>query len=488
MTTIRVRFCPSPTGNPHVGLIRTCLFNWAYARHTGGTFVFRVEDTDAARDTEQSYQQLLDALRWLRLDWDEGPEIGGPYAPYRQSERRAIYTDIVSRLHEAGLVYESYSSAEEIEARHRAAGRDPKLGYDNHDRELSDDERAVFRAQGREPVLRLRMPDEDLGWNDIVRGPVTFSAGSVPDFVVVRANGDPLYPLVNPVDDALMRITHVLRGEDLLPSTPRQIALYRALISIGVTDAVPQFGHLPYVMGEGNKKLSKRDPTSSLNLYRQDGYLPEGLLNYLALLGWGLADDRDVFSLDEMVAAFDISKVNSNPARFDQKKADAINAEHIRLLDPADFASRLKAFLVEHGHIAADVDDARFSAAAELVQTRIVVLSDAWGLLKFLFVPEADFTIDEAAAAKNLTADAAPVLDATVTALEGVGEWATATLEEALKAALIDELGLKPRKAFAPVRVAVSGSHISPPLYESMELLGRDVTLARLRAARAAIA
>ena len=183
MTAVRVRFCPSPTGNPHVGLIRTCLFNWAYARHTGGTFVFRVEDTDAARDSEQSYQQLLDALRWLRLDWDEGPEVGGPYAPYRQSERRAIYADIVSRLHDAGLVYESYSSAEEIEARQRAAGRDPKLGYDNYDRELSDDARAALRAEGRQPVLRLRMPDEDLGWNDIVRGPVTFAAGSVPDFV-----------------------------------------------------------------------------------------------------------------------------------------------------------------------------------------------------------------------------------------------------------------------------------------------------------------
>ena len=261
MTAVRVRFCPSPTGNPHVGLIRTCLFNWAYARHTDGTFVFRVEDTDAARDSEQSYDQLLDALRWLRLDWDEGPEVGGPHAPYRQSERRVIYADIVARLLEAGLVYESYSSAEETEARHRAAGRDPKLGYDNHDRGLSDDERAAFRTQGREPVLRLRMPDEDLSWNDIVRGPVTFAAGSVPDFVIVRTNGDPLYPLVNPVDDALMRITHVLRGEDLLPSTPRQIALYRALIAIGVTDHVPQFGHLPYVTGEGNKKLSNNQCT-----------------------------------------------------------------------------------------------------------------------------------------------------------------------------------------------------------------------------------
>ncbi|OLL16520.1 MULTISPECIES: glutamate--tRNA ligase [unclassified Rhodococcus (in: high G+C Gram-positive bacteria)] len=485
---VRVRFCPSPTGTPHVGLVRTALFNWAFARHHGGTFVFRIEDTDAARDTEESYQAILDALRWLGLDWDEGPEVGGPYEPYRQSQRRDLHLDVVARLLEAGEAYESFSTPEEVEARHRAAGRDPKLGYDNHDRDLTAEQRQAYRDEGRKPVVRLRMPDHDLTWNDLVRGETTFKAGTVPDFALTRGNGIPLYTLVNPVDDALMRITHVLRGEDLLSSTPRQLALYEALQRIGVTDFTPEFGHLPFVMGQGNKKLSKRDPESNLFIHRDRGFIAEGLLNYLALLGWGLADDRDVFSLDEMVAAFDIAKVNSNPARFDQKKADAINAEHIRMLEPADFAARLKTFLVEHGHITDDVDDARFAVAAELVQTRIVVLSDAWDLLKFLYVAEADFTLDEAAAAKNLGPDAAPVLDATIAAADGVAEWSAAALEEALKAALIDELGLKPRKAFAPVRVALTGSHISPPLYESMELLGRDVSLTRLRAARARIA
>ncbi|AUM17270.1 glutamyl-tRNA synthetase [Rhodococcus ruber Chol-4] len=485
---VRVRFCPSPTGTPHVGLVRTALFNWAFARHHGGTFVFRIEDTDAARDTEESYRAILDALRWLGLDWDEGPEVGGPYEPYRQSQRRDLHLDVVARLLDAGEAYESFSTPEEVEARHRAAGRDPKLGYDNYDRDLTAEQRQAYREEGRKPVVRLRMPDHDLTWNDLVRGETTFKAGTVPDFALTRGNGIPLYTLVNPVDDALMRITHVLRGEDLLSSTPRQLALYEALQRIGVTDFTPEFGHLPFVMGQGNKKLSKRDPESNLFIHRDRGFIAEGLLNYLALLGWGLADDRDVFSLDEMVAAFDIAKVNSNPARFDQKKADAINAEHIRLLEPGDFTARLKSFLVEHGRITADVDDARFAEAAELVQTRIVVLSDAWDLLKFLYVDEADFVLDEAAAAKNLGPDAAPVLDATIAAAGGVAEWKAASLEEALKAALIDELGLKPRKAFAPVRVALTGSHISPPLYESMELLGRDVSLARLRAARARIA
>ncbi|WP_067571615.1 glutamate--tRNA ligase [Nocardia acidivorans] len=483
MTDVRVRFCPSPTGTPHVGLVRTALFNWAYARHTGGKFVFRIEDTDAARDSEESYRAILDALRWLGLTWDEGPEVGGDYGPYRQSQRRDIHLDVVRRLLAAGEAYESFSTPEEVEARHRAAGRDPKLGYDNFDRDLTAEQIAAYKAEGRAAVIRLRMPDHDLSWNDLVRGETTFRAGVVPDFALTRGNGDPLYTLVNPVDDAMMKITHVLRGEDLLSSTPRQLALYESMIRIGVAERTPEFGHLPFVMGQGNKKLSKRDPESNLFHHRDRGFIPEGLLNYLALLGWSIADDHDVFSMAEMVAAFDISKVNSNPARFDQKKADALNAEHIRLLESGDFAHRLREYLTEHGHIGAEIDEKLFATAADLVQTRIVVLGDAWDLLKFLFVPAEDFSIDPAAKEKNLGPDALPVLQATITAVTGVSEWSAGALEEALKTALIDELGLKPRKAFAPVRVALTGSHISPPLYESMELLGREVSLDRLRAA-----
>jgi len=476
---VRVRFCPSPTGNPHVGLIRTCLFNWAWARHVGGTFVFRVEDTDAQRDSLESYHQLLDSLRWLGLDWDEGPEVGGPYGPYRQSERRDIYRDVAGRLLAAGHLYESYSTPDEVEARHRAAGRDPKRGYDNHDRDLTEEQRAAFRAEGRQPVFRLRMPDEDLGWHDLVRGDVSFAAGSVPDFVVIRQNGDPLYTLVNPVDDALMRITHVLRGEDLLPSTPRQIALYRALIDIGVTDFQPEFGHLPYVMGEGNKKLSKRDPQSSLQLYRDEGYLPEGLLNYLALLGWSIADDRDIFSVEEMVGAFDIADVNANPARFDGKKCEAINAAHIRLLSPEDFAGRLvAAFGAAEVAAAADL----VGRAAPLVQTRIQTLRQGVEMLRFLFVDDAEFVIDATAAAKFLDEQGRAIAAAAAEALGALDGWDEAAIEQALKTALVDGMDLKPRVAFAPVRVATTGNKDAPPLYQSLELLGRDRTLARLRA------
>ncbi|GAA5109086.1 glutamate--tRNA ligase [Haloechinothrix salitolerans] len=480
---VRVRFCPSPTGIPHVGLIRTALFNWAFARHHNGTMVFRVEDTDAARDSEESYSALLDALRWLGIDWDEGPEIGGDYGPYRQSERRAIYDDVVKRLLDAGELYEAFSTGDEVKARREAAGQDPQLGYDNYDRDLTEEQKAAFRAEGRTPVLRLRMPEGQLSWHDLVRGEISFDAATIPDPVLVRGNGDPLYPLTNPVDDALMGITHVLRGEDLLPSTPRQLALYAALRRVGVTDFTPEFGHLPYVMGEGNKKLSKRDPQSNLFLHRERGFIREGLLNYLALLGWSIAPDRDVFSVDELVAAFDVSDVSANPARFDVKKAEAINATHVRALDVADFTERVLPYLVDAGVLPerpSEVQVATLHAIAPMVQERVTVLSEAVPLVRFLFVDEDSFEIEESAAAKGFKDDAATVLRASVDALNALEVWNAEAIEQALKSALVDDLGLKPRKAFAPVRVAITGRTVSPPLYESMELLGREKSVSRL--------
>ncbi|PPF58092.1 MULTISPECIES: glutamate--tRNA ligase [unclassified Rathayibacter] len=481
---VRVRFCPSPTGTPHVGLIRTALFNWAYARHTGGTFVFRIEDTDAARDSEESVEQILDALRWLKLDWDEGVGVGGPHGPYRQSERTDVYLDVIARLTASGHLYESYSTAEEIDARNEAAGRAKQHGYDNHDRDLTEEERAAFRAEGRAPALRLRVPDADLSFDDLVRGPITFPAGSFSDFVVVRPNGQPLYTLVNPVDDAIMQITHVLRGEDILPSTARQIALYHALIDIGVTTFVPRFGHLPYVMGDGSKKLSKRDPSSNLFHHRDRGFIPEGLVNYLALLGWSLTHDRDVFSIDEMVAAFDVADVNPNPARFDLKKAESINGDHIRLLAVDDFTERTIPYLVAAGVLAGEPtaeQRAVLDAAAPLVQERIGLLGEAPGMLGFLFTASDALEYDEDAL-KGLPANAGEVLAASIGALELVpaSEWLTASIQEALASALIEGLGLKPRIAYGPLRTAVSGRRVSPPLFESMEILGKQESIARL--------
>ena len=484
MSDVRVRFCPSPTGTPHVGMVRTALFNWAYARHTGGKLIFRIEDTDAARDSEESYQAIIESLIWLGMDWDEGVVTGGPNEPYRQSQRMDIYLDVLEKLKDAGEVYPSYSTPEEVEERHKAAGRDPKLGYDNYDRELTADQIAAFEAEGRKPVWRLRMPDHDWEWTDLVRGDISFKASTQPDYVVARSNGAPLYTLVNPVDDALMGITHVLRGEDLLPSTPRQLALYDALKRIGVAAHTPEFGHLPFVMGEGNKKLSKRDPQSNLFNHRDAGIIPEGMLNYLALLGWSLDSDRDIFSVSELIDAFDVADVLSNPARFDQKKLEAINADHIRLLPLEDFSARLRTYLEDYKGFPASYPDDKFRFVAELVQTRIKKLDDAWDLVRFLIVSDEELVLDEKSARKNLKEDAVQPLEVAISVLSDVPDWDTASIESALQKALIEDLGLKPRKAYGALRVGISGQAISPPLFESMELLGRESTLARLRAAR----
>jgi len=485
--TVRVRMAPSPTGSPHVGLVRTALFNWAFARHHGGTFVFRIEDTDKERSTDESYAAIIDLMRWLGLDWDEGPEVGGPHAPYKQSERSEIYADALAKLRNSRFAYDCYCTNDEIDARRKASGS-KVMGYDGFCRELTEEQVAAFASEGRQPVVRFRMPDGSITWNDLVRGEVTFETQFVPDYALARANGDPLYTLVNPVDDALMEITHVLRGEDLLSSTPRQIALYDALKELGIAKLTPEFGHLPYVMGEGNKKLSKRDPEAHALAYRDQGFLPEGLLNYLALLGWAIAADRDVFTLEEMVAAFDIRDVNPNPARFDLKKAEAINTEHMKLLSVDECRTRVLPFLQAAGIVAVPPtaeQDALLDGLMPLIAPRLRKLTEAPALVRSFFVDEADFTVDEAARAKVLTEDGLGVVKAAYDALAGVTEWTTPAIEAALTTRLVDELGLKPRVAFGPVRVATSGAQVSPPLFESLELLGKDRALGRLQAALA---
>ncbi|HET6166954.1 MAG TPA: glutamate--tRNA ligase [Marmoricola sp.] len=473
---------PSPTGSPHVGLVRTALFNWAFARHHGGTFVFRIEDTDKERSTQESLDSIIDLMRWLGLDWDEGPEVGGPHAPYQQSERGDLYRDALEKLAASSYTYDCFCTNDEVDARRKASGS-KVMGYDGFCRELSAEQRAAFEADGRSPVVRFRMPDGSISWDDLVRGEVTFETQFVPDYALCRANGDPLYTLVNPVDDALMEITHVLRGEDLLSSTPRQIALYDALTALGIATVTPKFGHLPYVMGEGNKKLSKRDPEAHALAYRDQGFLPEGLLNYLALLGWAIGPDRDVFSLEEMVAAFDIKDVNPNPARFDLKKAEAINASHMRLLSIDDMTDRVLPFLKRAGVVGDPVSDSdarMLELAMPLVAERINKLTEAVEMLGFLFVDEVVHDQDDVA--KVLDDDGRKVAAAARDALAGVTTWSTAAIEEALRAKLVDELGIKPRNAFGPVRVAITGRRVSPPLFESLELLGRDASLARLDA------
>jgi len=485
---VRVRFCPSPTGDPHVGMLRTALFNWAHARHVGGTFVFRIEDTDAARDSEESYEALLSALRWLGLDWDEGPEVGGDHGPYRQSERGEIYAGVIAQLSDGGYTYNCYCNAAELEERRDAARKAGRpSGYDGHCRDLTTEQIAACEAEGRTHIVRFRMPGTNWRWNDLIRGDVEFQAEHVPDFAIVRANGDPLYTLVNPTDDALMEITHVLRGEDLLSSTPRQLALHGALIELGIGSGVmPEFGHLPYVMGEGNKKLSKRDPEASFSLYQKRGYLPEGLANYLALLGWSPGGDVEFFSLQQMAEAFDVSTVNANPARFDLKKCTAINGDWIRALEPADLATRIEPFLIEAGVLPTEPTAEHrdlLLAAIPHVSERMETLAQSVGMVGFLFAGQPGslpFKRDQEDSEKLLDEQGVAVVAAAHDALKDLSDWNTDNIQTALRGQLIEVMELKPKVAFGPVRVAVTGRRVSPPLFESLELLGRERSLERL--------
>jgi len=489
---VRVRFAPSPSGDLHVGNIRTALFDWAFARHTGGVFVLRIEDTDRSRVLPEYIESALETLRWLGLDWDEGPEVGGLYGPYLQSERMAIYADWVTKFLESGHAYWCYCTPEELAERRAAAraGSGGPTGYDRHCRHLTPEQVAAYQAEGRRPVVRLKMPEGSTTFTDLVRGEITIENEHVPDFVLQRADGSPLYTLAVAVDDVLMKITHIVRGDDLLSSTPRQLAVYRAM---GVPEPdFPVFAHLPFVLGLKGEKLSKRYGAASISYYRDEGFLPEALCNYLALLGWSPGDNRELFTLNEMAAEFDLARVNKTAAQFDVRKLEAINGDKIRKLDPADFTARILPFLRQ----AKLVDDPPtaaqapvIAASSDLIQGRISKLTEAPEMLRSLLVDEAAFSVDPEDVARALGPDAVPVLQAARDALAGLDPWTAEGIRGALQAALVDGLGLKPRAAFSgALRVAVLGRRVGPPLFESLELLGPDRTLGRLDRALAGLA
>ena len=478
---IRVRFAPSPTGDLHVGNIRTALFDWAFARHTGGKFIFRIEDTDKERVTDEYIQRAIDTLKWLGLNWDEGPEVGGPNGPYLQSERLHIYREWADKFLASGAAYHCYCSAEELEAeRERQRQANVAPGYGGTCRNLSSDQIARYKSEGRKPVVRMRMDDGMTTFVDEIRGEVSFDHKFVPDFVLMRADGSPLYTLAVAVDDVLMKVTHILRGEDLLSSTPRQIQVYKAM---GLTpDQYPTFAHLPFVMGQDNAKLSKRNGEVSIAWYREQGYLPEAICNYLALLGWSPGNDREDISMQELVDLFEVHDVHSSPARFDMKKLEAINGDKIRSLTLDQFLERALPFLINAKVITGESKEIELvKSALPIIQERIVKLAEIPTMLKFLFVDKLEIEVDS----KSKVADdqSKQVLKRALDVLEPISNWQHESIEAALRSALIEEMGLKPRIAFGAVRIAVTGSHISPPLFESMQLLGKDPALARIKEA-----
>ena len=480
---VRVRFAPSPTGDLHVGNIRTALFDWAYARHTGGTFIFRIEDTDTTRVTDEYIQAAIETLKWLGLNWDEGPEVGGPNGPYLQSQRLDIYAQWAQKFLDQKDAYYCYCTPDELEARReaqRAANVAP--GYDGQCRDLTDTQIADYKAQGREAVVRMRMPDGSTTFTDEIRGDVTFDHKFVPDFVLVRGDGSPLYTLAVAVDDIMMKVSHVLRGEDLLSSTPRQIRVYQAM---GVKpEDFPTFAHLPFVMGQDNAKLSKRNGEVSIAWYRERGFLPEAICNYLALLGWSPGDDRENVTMKELTELFTVDKVHSSPARFDMKKLEAINGDKIRALTLDEFFNWSLPFLTNAGVITGtDAEVAVVKAALPIIQERIVTLAEVPAMLNFLFVK--DFKVTEDCISKVNDEAAKAVLARSESELAKLDTWTHDSIEAALRASLIEDMGLKPRIAFGAVRIATTGSNISPPLFESMELLGKEASLQRIKMALA---
>jgi glutamyl-tRNA synthetase len=478
---IRLRFAPSPTGDLHVGNIRTALFNWAYARHTGGKLIFRIEDTDRERVTEQYIQAAIETLKWLGLNWDEGPEVDGDFGPYLQSQRLKVYEEWAKKFIDQGDAYYCYCSSEELEQRRQEQMKNNKApGYDGKCRDLSLDQISKYRAQGRDAVIRMRMPKGETIFTDLIRGEVKFEHKYVPDFVLARADGSPLYTLAVAVDDVLMKITHILRGEDLLSSTPRQIRVYQAM-GVDPRD-YPLFAHLPFVMGQDNAKLSKRNGEVSIAWYREQGFLPEAICNYLALLGWSPGDDKENIDMKELVELFTIGRVNSSPARFDMKKLEAINGDKIRALSIEEFLSQSLPFLTKAKVISGSAEEIQIvKSALPIIQERITKLSEIPQMLNFLFVK--NFTIDQSEVSKIRDKSAQQVLLTSAKRLQSLEEWNHGKIEEILRLALIEELGLKPRVAFSAIRIAVTGSHISPPLFESMELLGKERSMTRIKAA-----
>ncbi len=480
--TPRVRFAPSPTGYLHVGAARTALYNYLFARNNGGAFILRSDDTDKARSTDEFQEDILEHLRWLGLEWDEGFEIGGPHGSYRQSDRYDRYREVAKDLVDRGRAYYSFATAEQLDAfkrEAREAGTSP--AYDGS-LEPSDVEVSERLASGEKAVVRFRVPRPGATeFDDIVRGDMRFEHAQVDDFVILRSDGTPTYHLASTVDDVDYAITHVIRGEDLLSSTPKHILLTEAMGADRVT-----YAHLSLLMGPDGKKLSKRHGDTAMAAYRETGYLPEALNNYLALLGWNIGDDETIASLDEMIDRFDLSTVSKNPAVFDPKKLEWMNGVYIREMDEAEFVAATLPLVEESvGRTLSEEDRARYAMLVPLVKERAKLLPEVASQARFLFVDIDEY--DEKSWSKVMAVEEGPVaLDGAIAALEDLDPWTTETIDAALRA-MIEERDLSARKGFQPIRVAVSGSMVSPPLFESLEILGRDETLARIRAARSAL-
>jgi glutamyl-tRNA synthetase len=480
-TPVRVRFAPSPTGYPHVGNMRTAMFNWLLARHTGGEFILRIEDTDVARKVKGALEAILDGLRWLGLDWDEGPEVGGPYSPYFQSQRLPLYREAAERLVSQGDAYYCYCSPERLEEmRAEQVRRKQPPGYDRRCRDLTPEERAQREKEGTTPVVRFKVPLEgQTRFNDLIWGEVVFENNTIDDFVLLKSDGYPTYHLANVVDDSAMKVSHVIRAEEWISSTPRHILLYRAL---GLEP--PKFVHHPMILGPDRAKLSKRHGAVSILEYREQGYLPETMFNFLALIGWSLDDRTEIMSRQELVDNFSLERIGKTGAIFNRDKLDWMNGVYLRSLSVEDFTQRALPFL-EKGlspEVKRPLDIDYVSRIMPLIQERAKTLTELAELTEFFFTDELDYESGRLIVKKMTQELAIQALEASKQRLEPVKEFDHESLEAVLRP-LAGELGLKTGQLFGTLRVAVTGRTVAPPLFETMSVLGKQRCLRRIEAA-----
>jgi len=483
-TPVRVRFAPSPTGQLHVGGARTAIYNWALARRTGGVFILRIDDTDPERSTDENVSAILRGLRWLGLDWDEGPEVGGAFGPYFQTQRSDTYVDGLATMRAGGHAYPCFCTSEELETKRDAARlKGGFAGYDGTCRSLDPETVAVRLAAGEPHVWRLAVPEgrTEVVFDDAIRGHLSFPADALDDFVLVRTDGTPTYNFATVVDDALMEITHIIRGDDHLSNTPRQILVFEALGHV-----VPVFAHLPMIWGPDGKRLSKRHGAASVEAYRDEGFLPEAVLNYLALLGWSLDGETTIISAQMLCDSFSLDRVSSNPAILDTDKLEWMNGAYIRELDAEGFVAHMIPWLVDAGLTTVEQTEAQRAwllQLAPLVSERIKRLDEIVPMVRFLFMDTIE--IDPAVREKALTSEnARAALAGARELLSQIPDFEAASIEAALRA--VPEIAdVKAKVVFLAVRVAATGTTVSPPLWESLELLGREKALRRLDAALA---
>ncbi len=480
---VRVRFAPSPTGHLHIGGARTAIYNWAFARHHQGAFILRIDDTDRQRSTDENTAAILRALEWLGMDWDEGPEVGGAYGPYFQTQRAKSHMEALQSLRDSGDAYACFCTADELATRRDPAAPDGSHGgYDRRCRSLPPATISSRIASGDQHVWRLAVPEErgQIEIDDAIRGEVRWPAEVMDDLVLVRSDGTPTYNFATVVDDWQMAISHVIRGDDHLSNTPRQVLIYEALGA-----RVPRFAHMSLIFGSDGKRLSKRHGATSVEAYRDDGYLPEALLNYLALLGWSIDDKTTIFDRETLVRDFELGRVSRNPAVWDPDKLEWMNGAYIRGLSPTELGTRMRPYFAKAGLVRPDGtqgDDVDLDRVAPLLSERMKRLSDAVRAAAFLFGDLVE--IEEVSRAKMAQTDgAAEILEAAAARLGALETFDAASAEAVLRS-LPEVLPVKPKDVFQTVRVAVTGSTVSPPLFESLELLGRERALARLASAR----